>query len=135
MSDDFLIPQWTYLTEFKSSDAVMREKQKVYFDKRHRTKELPSIPDDMSVWIESDNGPVSSHVVSTAQTPRSYIVETPNGQIQRNRIHLRVAPETSGASSDETSTRLSSSRSIPSSNCVMTRSQTGTVIRPPSRCT
>ena len=132
VSDDFLIPQWTYLTEFKSSDAAMREKQRVYFDKKHHTKELSSIPDDTSIWIGSDKGLVSGQVVSTAQTPSLYNVETPDGQIQRNHIHLRVAPETSSASNDETPTL---SRSVESSNCVMTRLQTGTVIRPPSRYT
>ena len=31
-------------------------------------------------------------VVSTGDTPRSYVVDTPIGTVQRNRVHLRVIP-------------------------------------------
>ena len=76
------------------------------------------IPDDTPVWVNSDNGPVSGRVVTSAGTPRSYLVETPSGQLQRNRIQLRVVPEE--LSEPEEPHRM------------MTRSQTGTEIRPPA---
>ena len=132
MSDQLRIPQWSYLPEFKSSDTLFRKKQKEYFDKSHRSKELPSIPNDTKVWVESENGPVSGRVISSAQTPRSYIVETSSGQIQRNRSHLRVAPETTGVGENPAPT---SSSPESASNRIMTRSQTETEIRRPPRYT
>ena len=32
-------------------------------------------------------------MVTEAQTPRSYIVETPTGSVRRNRSHLKVVPQ------------------------------------------
>ena len=55
------------------------------------------IPDDTPVWVDSDNRPVSGRVVTSAETPRSYLVEIPSGQLQRNRIQLRVVPQGSNA--------------------------------------
>ena len=126
-ADCKLIPQWTYLAEFQKSDATYKLKQKDNFDKRHRTKDLPMIPDDTPVWIDSDNGPVSGRVVTSAETPRSYLVETPSGQLQRNRIQLRVVPQESNAGFHE---ELSEPEEP---HRMMTRSQTGTEIRPPRR--
>ena len=62
--------------EFQKSDATYKLKQKDNFDKRHRTKDLPMIPDDTPVWVDSDNGPVSGRVVTSAGTPRSYLVDS-----------------------------------------------------------
>ena len=71
LADCKLIPQWSYLSEFKDFDAVYREKQKANFDRRHRTRELPPIPENTRVWIDTDNGPTSGRVISMARTPRS----------------------------------------------------------------
>lgn len=76
MADSKLIPQWSYLLEFKASKAEFRTKQRDNFNKCHRTQELPQIPDNTRVWIETDNGPTPGHVVSMAETPWSYIIET-----------------------------------------------------------
>ena len=70
MAHSKLIPQWNYFTEFQKSDATHKMKQKAKFDKRHRTKDLPVIPDDTTVWVETDNGPISGRVVTSAETPR-----------------------------------------------------------------
>ena len=101
-------------------------KQKDNFDKGHRTKDLPVIPDDTPVWVEADNGPISGRVVASAETPRSYLVETPIGQLQRNRIQLRVVPEDSSNRQPEEQLEPEEPRRI------MTRTQTGTEIRHPS---
>ncbi|KAK1895255.1 putative lipoprotein aminopeptidase LpqL [Dissostichus eleginoides] len=43
------------------------------------------------VWIKDTHE--KGTVVSTAGTPRSYIVETPRGPFRRNRYHLSSTPE------------------------------------------
>ena len=136
MADSKLIPQWSYLPEFKTSEAEFRTKQKDNFDKRHRTHDLPPIPDNTRVWIETDNGPTSGRVVSMAETPRSYIIETSTGQLLRNRHHVLVDPRTDVDTDAEPDMPESTERetSEPTdSHRIMTRSQTGTEIRPPSR--
>jgi len=89
IADSKLIPQWTYIVK---SDATYKLKQD-NFDKRCRTKNLPVIPDDTPVWVDPDHDLVSGKVVTSAETPRSYLVETSTGQIQRNRVQLRVIPQ------------------------------------------
>ena len=73
---------------------------------------------------QADSGPTQGQVVSTGDTPRSYVVDTPTGTVQRNRVHLRVIPGSPERPSTEEPTRR-----------IMTRHQTGTVIRPPERLT
>ena len=48
-SNTMLIPQWSYLKEFKVKNAEFKKKQKEQFDSRHGAKELPEISDDSAV--------------------------------------------------------------------------------------
>ena len=83
-TDKMLIPQWFYPKTFRELDRNQKVKQKENFYLRHRAKGLPAIPDDTEVWITTDSGPVSGRVISPTDRPRSYVVETPSGQIERN---------------------------------------------------
>ena len=124
--DDHLQPQWKYLETFKTLNKQFKEKQKIDFDRRHRVRPLPPIPDDAEVWISSGQTTTPGQISSRANTPRSYIVNTPGGgQLRRNRHHLNVIPNSSPLldNSSETSERLRP----------VTRSMTGTAIRPPDR--
>ena len=58
------------------------------------------------VWLPDKK--VEGTVVDIAGPPRSYTVETPKGQLRRNRCHLNHLPETPNA---DTSTALNSSSS------------------------
>ena len=64
-------------------------------------------------------------VVSTAQSPRSYVVQTSSGQLRRNRSDIKVMPipatQNDGQLCGGQPTRM------------MTRTQTGTEIKPPAR--
>ena len=91
-TDKMLIPQWSYLKTFRELDKNQKAKQKENFDLRHHAKDLPAIPDDTEVWITTDSGPVSGRMIS--HRPQLYVVETPSGQIERNRSQLTVAPRT-----------------------------------------
>ena len=53
LADSKLVPQWKCLSEFKTFDTEYREKQKADFDKHCRTQELPEIPENARVWIET----------------------------------------------------------------------------------
>ena len=94
---------------------------------RHRARDLPAIPDDTEVWITTGSEPVSGRVISPAGRPRLYVVETPSGQIERNRSELTVAPRENSETNYRSETETETSRRV------MTRSRTGTAINPPDR--
>ena len=54
---------------------------------------LSSIPDDTILWITSGDQPVEGRVVLPAETPRSYIIETPSGRVRRNHLHFNRMAE------------------------------------------
>ena len=117
-----LVPEWKFLEEFRRQNKDFKEKQKRDYDRRHRTLPLSPIPDETDVWITSGTQPVPGRVVLPANTPRSYLIDTPSGRVRRNRQHLNVMPDNTEHSDSD-----------PSPNRIMTRSQTGTAIRPPDR--
>ena len=135
-----LTPQWPYLAEFRRLDGTHKDRQKKDFDREHRVHDLPEIPDDTEVWVTSDAGPIPGRIVTAAETPRSYVVETPTGEVRRNRSQLRVQPETPTAG-EETPADGEDQPPPPQPSqdpprVIMTRSRTGTQVRPPawSRC-
>lgn len=98
------------------------------FDRHHRAKELPDIPDGQTVWITSGATPVKGTVISSqSEQPRSYNVRVDAGLLQRNRIHLNPVPD------NPTCAEQSQDTSAAESKRIMTRLQSGTAIRPPAR--
>ena len=132
-TDKILIPQWPYLEDFKAKDKEYKEKQKENFDSRHRVKDLPSIPNDTEVWITTESEPQSGKVISPADRPRSYIVETPSGQVERNRSQLTVKPsdDQQNLGNSEINQQPEIGNAHP--RTILTRSRTGTVVNPPNR--
>ena len=94
-------------------------KDKRRSDHHHCVSELLEIPDNTNVWIGSGTGLTHGQVISTGNTPISYIANTPTGTVQRNRAHLRVVPDPPERPATKEPTRR-----------IMTSRQTGTVIRP-----
>ncbi|KAL1255543.1 hypothetical protein QQF64_013604 [Cirrhinus molitorella] len=80
-----LNPGWVDLNRLKEEEMVRREKQGKQFNKRHRAH----VPGE-SVWI-GDTGEKGT-VIRLAETPRSYLVESPKGILRRNRSHLVPTP-------------------------------------------
>ena len=103
-----------------------QQSQRSNFDKRPRARELTPIADNTDVWITSESQPVQGKVISTAGSPRSYMVSTPSGEIHRNRSHLNIVPNKPEPEHAGTQTDLSP-------KVIMTRSRTGTEIGPPKR--
>ena len=89
--DDLLLPKWPYLDEFRRKDVEFKQKQKQNFDSRHRVRVLPPIPNNTEVQITSGTE-TTGQVITPANAPRSYIVETPTGLVRRNHRHLNVIP-------------------------------------------
>ena len=119
-----LKPEWKFLDEFRQNNQAFKDRQKRDYDRQHGVKTLPPISEDSSVWITSGDQPVSGRVISPADTPRSYIVETPSGQVRRNRQHLNQMPE-----SQDPQGQIE----LPTRDPIMTRSRTGTTVTPPNR--
>ena len=124
---DQLIPSWPYLDKFRNSNEQFKQRQKADYDRRHRTHPLAPIPNDTEVWVTSGSTPSPGRVTAHSSTPRSYIVETPQGEMRRNRLHLNVVPN------GQSSTNISNNTTPVIRNRPVTRSVTGTAIHPPDR--
>ena len=48
-----LAPPWPYLDEFQELNEQFKQRQKVDYDRCHRTHPLPPIPKNTEVWITS----------------------------------------------------------------------------------
>ena len=123
-----LTPTWPYISEFREKNKRFKENQKKQFNRQHGVKDQGSISDDTEVWVTSEIQPIQGRVVSPASNPRSYVVETPSGELHRNRIHLNVPERAAGES-------LQNERTPSPPRKIMTRSQTGTAVKPPKRLT
>ena len=124
---EHLCPKWEYLEEFRQCNSDYKRKQKRYYDIRHRVHPLPFIPNNTEVWVNTGNQQVPGRVVAPSNTPRSYLVDTPSGQVRRNRQHLVVLP----SNSDHREKPIANTTRQRSP--VMTRSRTNATIRPPNR--
>jgi hypothetical protein len=87
-----LVPQWNFLEAFYEKNKQFKESQKVHFDRRHRAREPSPIPDDAEVWITSEGQPIQGRVLSQADTPRSYVVDTPTGTLAHTSTMLAQGP-------------------------------------------
>lgn len=121
---EHLSPKWPDLESFRQSDHQFKAKQKENFDRRHGARSLTPLPDDSEVWVTTDDQTMPGRVVTPADAPRSYLVDTPHSQVRRNRRHLNPRAPT-----DETPAETSD----PTPSPIMTRSRTGTTVRPPDR--
>ena len=80
--------------------------------------------------VTTDQHRVPGRVIQPAQTPRSYIIETPSGDIRRNRSQLNIVPEPTATSdvipdSSQVTTSGATSVQVEPSK-IITRSMTGT---------
>ena len=116
-------PNWPYLEEFEKTEKLYKQKQKENFDKKKKARPLPPLDYGTSVWVNLQDRQVPGTISHSADTPRSYHINIPSGQLCRNRKDLRPRQQ---------------SRDPPDSgtaNSVMTRSRTGASMNPPDPLT
>ena len=128
-----LTPQWHFLPDFQQKDKEFKNTQKRNYDCRHQVRPADTLPDDSSVWVTTGNSQTPGKVITNAGTPRSYLVNTPSGPVCRNRQHLKHRLSRSDDNTPDIPTPTSTSRDEPERDRIMTRTQTGTDIRPPNR--
>ena len=111
------------MEDFRQQNNLFKERQKRDYDRRHRVQDLPPIPSDTDVWIRTHDRTSSGTVVRPANAPRSYIVDTPSGEVRRNRQQLNIVPQTVDNS---TSTNQPA-------DLAATTQRSGVAIHPPER--
>lgn len=87
------------LLNYNVLEAKEREKRgndAKFFNKRHGARNLEPLVPGEDVWITDAR--VQGTVLSTHNTPRSYIVQVPQGTLRRNRHHLVPLQTNSGES-------------------------------------
>ena len=70
-TSESLTPRWSYLPRFRKDNKTFKEKQKEDFDRRHRTRSLPELPEDTSVWVTTNGNPTQRIVVNISTEPCS----------------------------------------------------------------
>ena len=120
-----LTPNWSHLISFAQNDREYKNQQKRNFDKCHRAHPLPFLPERAAVWVNTQGRQTPGQVVGPANTPRSYVIDVPSGQIRRNHSNLNQRAE---EPSQPTSTAVTERRPT-------TRFQTGVPLHPPDHLT
>lgn len=85
-------PKWPDLAQIRERETRERETQKENFDCSHQARSLPKLQPGQAVWVRGPGGGFGGTVTSSAGSDRSYVIETPTGQVRRNRRHLVSAP-------------------------------------------
>ncbi|KAL7851818.1 hypothetical protein SRHO_G00176030 [Serrasalmus rhombeus] len=83
-----LRPRWPNIRGLRKAETRAKEKQQRNYNLRHRARNLPPLQAGQNVWLEKERK--SGTVVQQATTPRSYIIDTDEGQVRRNRTHVRI---------------------------------------------
>ena len=65
---------WTYIPKFSKKNSDFKDKQKRNYDWRHRVHDLPDIPDDAGVWIQSETEALQGRMSIPANRRRSYVL-------------------------------------------------------------
>ena len=135
------MPQWPYLESFRKENLQFKRKQKECYDRRHRTHDLPDLPENSNVWVSTNKKKSEGTGVKILQRSRSYTVTTSTGQVQK---HIQPfykgeprlqplpqddLPDTNPPADEQEKREQRSSQRSP----IMTRTRTGTAMLPPER--
>ena len=99
---EMFIPNWSHLKNFCSLNEKFKAKQKHYYDHRHRVKSLPLLPDNTSVWVNTQGKQVPGRIIQPDNSPRSYWLNTSSGEVRHNRSDITFRPETTTTTEQET---------------------------------
>ena len=86
---DQLKPHWPYLKTFYMQDCAFKRRQKCDFDRNHEVRPLPLLTEGSDVWVTMKDGiQVPGVVTEHADTPRSYMVNTEEGELEQFSVLL-----------------------------------------------
>ena len=131
--EELFVPSWEYMRDFGELDKKFKKSQESCYNNRHRVKDLPVLPDQLPVWVETQGTQTPGQIQHRADTPRSYIVDTPRGEVRRNQHHIRPRSEHTLDRSEGTNKQDDTNAQDEMPRMVITRSRSGTEIRPPDR--
>jgi len=127
--EDNLMPKWEHIKNFRQLDTKYKKSQKDNYDRHHRVRTLPMLPDKQTVWVETRGHQIPGCIQQPANAPCLYLVETPSGELRRNQTHLQVRTDPQPPTTDT----LTTERELPQPSTVYSRpvtcSQTGTILR------
>lgn len=83
-----LLPRWPNIKDFRTKQRRSKVEQQRHYNRRHRARPLTLLQPGQNVWLPRENK--EGTVVQQAATPRSYVINTDEGQIRRNRVHMRA---------------------------------------------
>ena len=155
--DQMFVPDWSHLKEFEERDRIFKAKQKEDYNRRHWVRDVSPIPVDTPVWINTRGTQTPGRVSRLDEAPRSYWLQTPSGEVRRNRRDVIVqagrdvtvqaeTTESQGQQAETTESQgpLEESQGHPplparaietSTRTIATRSRTGTIVKAPERLT
>ena len=114
-----LRPRWPNLGEFRKTEKRAKENQKRNYNLGHRARLLLPLQSGQNVWLPREEK--QGTVIQQAKTPRSYVVRTDEGQVRRNRAHLRPMhhpqPQVPPDKTTVTTTEQSNTDSYPGAAC------------------
>eukprot|EP00731_Ephydatia_muelleri_P025773 Em0017g856a len=135
-------PKRPFLGQFYRKNHEFKRQQEEQYNRRHQTPKTGRRGGSMDQYRWQNT---RGYVTSSANTPRSYMVDTPAGQLRRNRSHLTIIPSPADelpTDSDDTESNATqevlpestagpeqAKETIPLRSPVKTRSQTGTTSR------
>ena len=91
VSEKLLRPQ--NIPPIREHLIARQRNQREYFDRHARSTPLPALRTNQDVVFRAkDSTWRTGHVASAAETPRSYIIKTEQGEYRRNRKHIRPIP-------------------------------------------
>jgi len=47
------VPKWTHIQNFRTLDHQYKQSQKEIYDRRHRVRTLPELPENQAVWVDN----------------------------------------------------------------------------------
>ena len=97
-------PNWPFLDQFYRKNQEFKKQQEKQYNRRHQTRPQLELEEGDEVWINTDSKNTRGYVTSPANTPRSYVVDTPAGQLRRNRSHLTIIPSPADEPTDSDDT-------------------------------
>ena len=93
---DNLKPNWPNEDGIRQADAAAKQRQAYFYNRKNGVKILPPLSPGDSTLMKLDGQKqwtTPAVVHSSSSTPRSYIVETAQGErYRRNRCHLQSTP-------------------------------------------